>query len=474
MKQQRQRAVVIGGGITGLTAAYYLQKKAREEKHPLDVILIEAGQRLGGKIQTTKRDGFVIEKGPESFLAHKLSAVRLAKEAGMEDKLVQSMPGRSFVLVRERLYPLPGGSVLGEEARIMPFISTGLFSPVGKLRAAADFVLPPSRKAEDQSLGQFFRRRFGGEVVENLIEPLLSGIYAGDIDHLSLMSTFPEFFQAEQTYKSMILGMKHLAPANVPQTQNKEGAFLTFTTGLESFVEAIESKLDPVSIIKGVKAERAVLEGGRYTISLNNGEVLSADSIIAAVPHPAVRHIFSEYPFFDELKEMPTTSVATVSMAFDASALKKDFGGTDFVVSRNSDYTVTTFTWTHKKWPHSAPEGKVLLRCYIGRAGDQVVVDLSDDEIRQVVLEDLNKIMSITDAPLFTIVTRWKDAMPQYTVGHRERIARLMEQVRKDLPGVVLAGSSYEGISLPDCIQQGEEAAETVFMQLKEKEVIPE
>ncbi|WP_409294802.1 protoporphyrinogen oxidase [Peribacillus sp. SCS-26] len=467
MSQQKQKAVIIGGGITGLAAAYYLQKRAREDNLPLEVILIEAGQRLGGKIQTTIKDGFVIEKGPDSFLARKESASRLAQEVGMEDKLVHNTAGRSYVLVREKLHGMPGGSIMGIPTQIAPFITTGLFSPVGKLRAAADFILPRSKTSGDQSLGRFFRRRLGDEVVENLIEPLLSGIYAGDIDRLSLMSTFPQFHQVEEQYRSMILGMRKTSPAAKKKPEGaKKGAFLTFTGGLESFVSAIEAKLAPSSIIKGVKVEKLIKEERSYSLTLNNGKKLDADAVIVTVPHLAVQPMLSSYPFFEGLKEMPATSVATVAMAFDASAIKKDIDGTGFVVSRNSDYTITACTWTHKKWPHSTPEGKVLLRCYVGRAGDQTIVDLSDEEIKKIVLEDLNKTMDITSQPEFTIVTRWKDAMPQYNVGHKQRIAALKEQTSRELPGVILAGSSYEGLGLPDCIDQGEEAVELALKHL--------
>ncbi|PLT27725.1 protoporphyrinogen oxidase [Peribacillus deserti] len=466
MNQRKQRVVVIGGGITGLTAAYYLIKKAREDKLSLEVILIEAGQRLGGKIQTTIKDGFVIEKGPESILARKQSASRLAREVGMEDKLVYNTDGRSFVLVRERLHGLPGGS-MGIPARIGPFVTTGLFSPIGKLRAAADFILPRSSHSSDQSLGAFFRRRFGDEVVENLIEPLLSGIYAGDIDRISLLATFPQFHQVEQQYRSMILGLKKDTPA--AKILNTKDGFLTFTSGLESFVTAIESKLHPATVLKGVKVEKVVREGADYTLFLNSGHMITADAVIAAVPHLAVQQIFSAYTYFDELKEMPANSVATIAMAFDESAIKKDIEGTGFVVSRNSDYTITSCTWIHKKWPHSTPHGKVLLRTQVGRAGDQTIVELSDEEIEKIVLEDLNKTMDITSKPEFTIVTRWKDAMPQYNVGHKQRITALKQQLSEEMPGIILAGSSYEGLGLPDCIDQGEEAVELVLEYLAKK-----
>ncbi|RFU62283.1 protoporphyrinogen oxidase [Bacillus sp. V59.32b] len=470
MSQPKQKIAVIGGGITGLASAFYLQKKAREENLPFDVVLIEASPRLGGKVQTAVRDGFVIEKGPDSFIARKASASRLAKEVGMEDKLVSNTAGKSYVLVKGHLHPMPGGSIMGIPTEIGPFVTTGLFSPLGKLRAAADFVLPRSDKKGDQSLGEFFRRRLGNEVLENLIEPLLSGIYAGDIDRLSLMATFPQFYQVEQEHRSLIFGMKKSTP-KAPKNASKKGNFLTFTTGLQSFIDAIEQHLMPGSVLKGVRVEDIVKEGKQYKLDLNNGEVIYTDAIIASAPHQAISAMFSRYPFFAPLKEMSATSVATVALAFEASAIKQDIDGTGFVVSRNSDYTITACTWTHKKWPHSTPDGKVLLRCYVGRAGDETIVDLSDEEIIKIVLEDLNKTMSITDKPDFSIVTRWKDSMPQYTVGHKQRIESVKKDVGDELPGVFLAGGSFEGLGLPDCIDQAERAVEDVVQFLKKNQI---
>ena len=217
MNEQSKKVVIVGGGITGLSAAFYMQKEAREKGLPLDVILVEASNRLGGKIQTVRRDGFVIERGPDSFLIRKKSMGILAEDLGIEGELVKNATGQAYVLVNGELHPIPGGSVMGIPTEIGPFLKTGLFSVAGKLRAAGDFVLPRSHYSRRPITGDFFRRRFGGEVVENLIEPLLSGVYAGDIDHMSLESTFPQFYEVEKKHRSLILGMKKTTPKKLPQ-----------------------------------------------------------------------------------------------------------------------------------------------------------------------------------------------------------------------------------------------------------------
>lgn len=469
----RKIVVIIGGGITGLTAAYYLQKHARENELPLEVKLVEASHRVGGKMQTYVKDGFVIERGPDSFLERKESACRLAREVGLGDKLVNNSTGKSYVLVKDRLHPIPGGAVMGIPTQISPFVTSGLFSWPGKFRAAGDFFLPPSKVEGDQALGDFFRRRLGDEVVENLIEPLLSGIYAGDIDNMSLLSTFPQFYQTEQKYGSLILGTKKSTPAPKKQPAEtaqakKKGMFLTVTSGLQSFVDAIESKLESGSVIKGIRVDKVSKQKQGYRLRLSSGEMLDADSILVAAPHEAALHMFADHEhIFAPFRDMPSTSVATIAMAFPESVIKEDIDGTGFVVSRNSDYTITACTWTHKKWPHTTPEGKVLLRLYVGRPGDEAIVDLSDDEIIQIALEDLNKIMEIQTQPDFAVISRWKEAMPQYTVGHKLRIANLKRDLDKELPGVFVGGSSFEGVGLPDCIDQGEVAVEKILEYLQ-------
>ncbi|GER65790.1 protoporphyrinogen oxidase [Weizmannia acidilactici] len=462
MAENRKKIAVLGGGITGLTAAYYLQYLIQHQNLPLDVILLEKGRRLGGKIQTIRRDGYIVERGPDSFLARKKSALRLVQDLGLESELVSNATGKSYIILNQQLHPVPKGSVMGIPTKLTPFFASGLFSVTGKIRALADFVLPRRKMDNDQSIGDFVRYRLGEEVLENLVEPLLFGVYAGDVDELSVLSTQPQFFEAVRKHRSLILGMKKETSGFAADSRptQKKGAFFTFKNGLETLVEALEEKIGADTVMKGVTVdtvEKNINEGG-YTIELTNGSRISADYIISGLPHFALPHIFSKYPFFGPLQTVPSTSVATVSMSFPEAAVKKDIDGTGFVVARNSDYTITACTWTHKKWPHAAPHGKALLRCYIGRTAEAAVVDLADDRIQKIVLEDLGKIMEIAAEPEFTIVSRWKYAMPQYTVGHKDRIEKILKQAKKELPGISFAGSSFHGIGLPDCISQGRSA----------------
>ncbi|MEK3935525.1 protoporphyrinogen oxidase [Sporosarcina sp. FSL W7-1349] len=472
MGGQNKKVVIVGGGITGLSAAFYMQKEAREKGLALDVILIEASNRLGGKIQTIRRDGFVIERGPDSFLIRKKSVDVLAKDLGIEGELVRNATGQAYVLVHNKLHPIPGGSVMGIPTEIGPFLKTGLFTWSGKMRAAGDFLLPRSGVEGDQSLGQFFRRRFGGEVVDNLIEPLLSGVYAGNIDTMSLESTFPQFYQVEKKHRSLILGMKKTTPKQLPQknshSNKREGAFHTFRNGLETLVEAAEAQLDPNSVLKGVQVEGIESRDGKTVLQLNGGREIEADSVILTTGHEMAGRLFAPYGILQNLRNIPTTSVATIALAFPEESIVQDKEGTGFLVSRSSDYSITACTWVHRKWPTTTPKGKVLLRAFVGRAGDEAIVDLPDAEIEKIVLADLSKIINIQGEPDFSVVTRWKEDRPQYRVGHKQLIEASRAELHALFPQVKLAGASYDGVGLPDCIDQGRAAVEEVLQELFE------
>lgn len=465
---KRWRVAVVGGGITGLSTAFYLQQEARNKSIPLDIVLTEASERLGGKIQTERTDGFVMEKGPDSFLERKSSAKQLAMDLGLEDELVRNRTGQAYILHQGKLFSIPEGAVMGIPTRLTPFLRTALFSPAGKLRAARDLVLSRSQAKEDQSVGSFFRRRLGDEVVDQLIEPLLSGIYAGSLDQLSLEATFPQFARLEEEHRSLILGMKRTRP---PQsgTKRKQGQFLTLRRGLSRLVEAIEQTLPKESVITGNPLTRIIPEGSRYLLVLASNRVVQADAVVMALPFDQMEPILpASLP--PRPNPVPATSVATVIMGFDADSLPHSPDGTGFVVPRREPTWITACTWTHKKWPHTVPEGKAMVRCYVGRQGQEELLDESDDALLEKVRTDLKKIQGIDTPPLFYRVTRWKQAMPQYTVGHVQWREQVEQTCRNTIPGVFPCGASFGGIGIPDCIDQGKQAVRDVLAYLNLKQ----
>ncbi|KQL48791.1 protoporphyrinogen oxidase [Brevibacillus choshinensis] len=457
MSNKAYHITIVGGGITGLTAAFYLQKEMEAKGLPIRFELLEEKDRLGGKIKTWRHEGFVIEQGPDSFLERKTSAAQLAKDLGLEQELVRNSTGQAYIWHHDRLMPIPEGAVMGVPTKLMPFVTSELISWPGKIRAAADLFLPASKENGDISVGDFFRRRLGDEVIENLIQPLLSGVYSGDIDNLSLLASFPQFAQMEKQHRSLILAMKHSRPQSKVQGKSK-GIFLTLKNGLETLVEGVESQL-PANVFRkntGVQ-ELIKRESGGYTLVTKDGERIETDAVLFTVPHAVAEPLLRPYTSVPSLPEAKPHMVATISMAFPETAVDLRLEGTGFIVPRNSGAKITACTWAHRKWPHTTPAGKALVRCFVGKAKEQSFMQLTDEEIVEVAMRDLHKTMTLRQEPDFYRVTRLQNAIP-YVVGHQAWAQDVSEKVGTSLPGVILAGASYGGVGVPDCIEQGKKA----------------
>ena len=461
------KVVIVGGGITGLAAAYYMQEAIKQNGLPHRVKLLEASDRLGGKIQTIKRDGFLIERGADSFLGRKKHGVQLIEQLGICDQLVRNETGQAFILLKDQLHPIPQGSFMGIPTQIKPFLASGLFSTAGKLRTCLDLLLPKGDKKVDQSLGHFLRRRLGNECVEHIIEPLLSGVYSSDIDEMSLMATFPNFYELEQAHGSLIRGLRMSLSKHRRGTGKRPGQFFALKEGFSSLISELENQLDEGTIERKTQVEHIERDGTGFIIYAKSGQIYRTQALLMATPHQTLPTIFKGYDIFQKIKDIPVSSVANVALAFDEKDLQKNVQGTGFVVSRKSNYRITACTWTNEKWPHTTPDRKVLLRAYVGKPTDQDVVSLSDEDIMTIVLNDLQRMMPIYAEPKFSIVTRYKHVMPQYTVGHQEKIRDVKRRINNHLPGLFLAGSSYEGVGVPDCIKQAKDTATDILQFLK-------
>ncbi|MEK3876711.1 protoporphyrinogen oxidase [Paenibacillus sp. FSL M7-0420] len=475
MTASPRKVVIIGGGLSGLSAAFYIRKFYREAAVQPEITLIEKDKVLGGKIETLHRDGFVIEKGPDSFLARKTAMVDLARELELDHELVSTNPNakKTYILQRGKLHPMPAGLVLGIPTELKPFLKSGLVSFGGKMRAMMDFVLPPRRSTEDESLGDLIERRLGTEVLENMTEPLLAGIYAGDMRKISLQATFPQFGEVERQYGSLIRGMTTGRKPVETHTGTKKSAFLTFRQGLQSLVHALIHELQDVRQITGTGAKSIRVLGGagssgaaRYEVELETGELLEADDIYVTVQNFAAAELLRPHVDVSALDAVNYVSVANVVLAFTRQDIVTEYDGSGFLVPRKEGRNITACTWTSTKWLHTSPDDKVLLRCYVGRSGDEQNVELPDDALAELVRKDLREIMGITAAPLFTEITRLRSSMPQYPVGHPGRIAGLRSELAQKLPGVYAFGAGYDGIGMPDCIKQAKLTAETAAASL--------
>lgn len=481
MTAKTKRIAVIGGGISGLSAAFYLQKFSRERQLPVAITLFEGSGRLGGKIRTLRRDGCVIEQGPDSFLARKWPILELTRELGLEQELAPLNPeaNKTYILHRQRLHPMPEGLMLGIPTRMLPFLTTGLISPLGKARAALDFVLPRKREKGDETLGAFLERRLGAEVHRHIAEPLLAGIYAGDTGELSLQATFPQFHEIERKHRSLMIGMMRSrrqqgggGPAAQPLPPQLAGSvFLSYKRGLATLVETLDERLGAVQRVLGKPVAALAREEGAYRLRLSDGAAFDYDAVVLAVPNYEASRLLAASLPEHRLIDIPYASVANVVLAFPAGDLGDMLRGSGFLAPRGEGLSITACTWTSMKWPHTAPEHIALLRCYVGRAGDEAALRHDDGELTEIVRRDLKRTMGVNAKPLFVEVTRWNRAMPQYTLGHLERLEQFRTALAAQLPGVFATGAGFRGVGLPDCIAQGKQTADqTVQFLLRQRD----
>ncbi len=456
------RVVVIGGGITGLAAA-----RALAGTPGVVVSLVEATDRLGGKILTERRDGFVLEAGPDSFLSQKPAALRLCEELGLGDRLVGTLEGGSgtFILREGRLEPLPEGITMLVPTKVRPLLGSRLLSTRAKLRLGLEWLIPPRPADGDESVATFVTRRFGREAFERMAQPLLSGIYAGDAEQLSLLATFPRLSETERRHGSLIRGMIAERRQAAPPTRGRRlSPFVSLRGGLGEMVEALAASLARVDLHLGTRAEALERRGEAYLVHLADGARLEAEAVVLATPAYAAADLLEplDPALADTLRSIPYVSTATISLAYRASDVGRIGAGRGFVIPRVENRELTAVTWASSKFPDRAPEGSVLLRGFVGRAGREGAVDLPDDLLLRLVRAELREILGLDAEPTLARVYRWRRALPQYTLGHLDRLAAI-DRALERLPGVALAGAAYRGVGIPDCIESGERAAREVL-----------
>ncbi len=467
------RMLIIGGGISGLSAAYYTQKKTSDA----NITLFEAGSRWGGKITTdrvsTDEGLFVVEGGPDTFLATKPYATQLCQELGLAERLHGTNPARrnTYVLHEGRLLPLPDGLAMMIPSDIASMLRSGLLHWPAKLRMGLDFLLPARSVDGDESLGAFVSRRLGRAAYENLIEPLMSGIYAGDGDQLSLKSTFPYLRDLELKYGSLARGaleMRKQASARQASLQGSRSAFLTPTTGLAEIVETLVAHLEHKGVDLRLNTPVAGIthQGALYQVELKTGATLEADSVILATPAPVSGALLAalDPSLASVLESIPYASTATVSLAYRRSDLPHALDGYGYVIPRREGRRALACTWTSTKFLHRAPEDYALIRVFVGRAGQEHEIPHDESVLLELAREELRLTLGIRAEPIFSRVFVWENAMPQYNLGHPEKLARIDAALAKH-PGLALAGNGYRGIGIPDCIHSGELAVEKVFEQ---------
>jgi protoporphyrinogen/coproporphyrinogen III oxidase len=459
---------IVGGGIAGLAAAHRLVELSREHARPLQLTLLEAAPRLGGSIVTERIDGFVIEAGPDSFISEKPWALRLCERIGLTQRLVKTRDEhrRTYVVHGGALHPLPDGFLLLAPTQLWPLVTSRLFTWPGKLRMGFDLLLPRGPQRGDESLGAFVTRRLGREALERVAQPLVGGIYTADPDDLSLAATMPRFLEMERTSRSLIWAMWSQARRAPAAGRSTSGArwslFVSMDDGMQSLIDALAQRL-PEGVIQLGNAVTAVHRGHGWTIRTTGGTI-EADAVILATPaHQSAQFIAPlDSSLSAELCGIPYASSATVSVAYRHDQIPRPLDGFGFVVPLVEARSIVACTYSSVKYPGRAPDGHVLLRAFVGGALQQHLFDQDDAAMAASVRQELRALLGITGEPLLTRIHRHPQAMPQYRVGHLDRMARIDAHLAQ-LPGLALAGNAYRGVGIPDCIHSGELAAEAVW-----------
>ena len=471
------KVAIVGGGVTGLSVAYQLEQDSSQLGN-LQIDLLESSARLGGKLNSVRVDDMLMEMGAESFLSRKTAAVELCKELGIADTLRGMRPEnkKTFIWHSEQMHRLPEGLTGFVPGNIKSLFSTSLLNLGGKLRVAADFLIPAKKSTSDESLESFMTRRLGSQAYRRLVQPLLCGIYAADGSNLSLEATYPELRTLEQKHGSLIRGLqrKHKNLRQKPTAEQKLPPFVTFPGGMSDLITALRSQLQSTQIKNNCRVQSIQPSNDGWELKRNTQsdaetqeESVTYDAVILACPAFVAANIVadSKPELAKQLRRIPHVSTAAANLWYRATDLKHELKGYGFVVPSSEQNGVTAVTWTSSKHYDRCPDDKKLIRAYLGRAGAEISGDESDEDLMQVVRREIKRFMDVDVEPAGYRIQRWPKGSPQYTLSHPD----ILEQIQKQLDGsprLYLTGASYRGVGVPDCIREGRSTAKQAISQL--------
>lgn len=446
---RHRRAVVVGGGVSGLATAHHLTRAG------LEVVLVERDHRLGGKVRTEQVGGHPVDTGPDALLV-RLPAMRaLLDDLGLAGAVVGPGAPGAYVWSRGRLRPLPPSTLFGVPTRLLPLLRSGLLSPAGIARAALDLVLPRSTShSDDPSVGELLRPRLGGQVFDRLVDPLLGGVHAGRADRLSARSTVPEVVALARDHRSLTLGSR----ARDPRPARPGPALVTLDGGLTRLVVALAASLADVRLRASVTA--VARDGAGYRVLLDGADDLAVDAVVLATPAPVTARLLADLApdAAAAAAEVPYADVASLTLRYPRAALGRTLDGTGFLVPPEEGLLLVGCSWLPAKWPQLADPDTVLLRAMVGRHGDDRFTAMDDGELVRQVHAELVTTMAMTGTPVEALVQRWPQAMPQYTVGHQDRLDRI-DLALEPLPGLAVTGAAYRGIGIASCVSQAQRTA---------------
>ncbi len=458
--------LVVGGGITGLAAADALGRAG------IPTLLVERSDRLGGKVGTERIDGFLVESGPDSFISYRPAAIELARELGLGEALVRPLEPRTVhVRTGGRFVELPAGMGLVLPTRMGPFVTTRMFSPLEKLRMGLDLFLPRSGDDGDVAVGQFLRRRLGSALVARLAGPLIGGVYGTPIDELSLLGVVPQLREAERDHRSLLLaslasGRARRGADHGPGGGPAASPFVTLAGGTGQLVDGLVARIGGLSAVEvrtGTSAASLERTGGRIVVRLDDGELLHPEAIVMTAPAPNAADLLEGVvpAAAVALRTIPHGSTGVVSLGYREDQFPRPLVGHGFLVAAGEPLSIGAATLSSRKWADRAPTGTVLVRAFIGSNQERLLAG-TDDAVAATARRDLELTLGVRGDPILTRVARWPGAMPQYTVGHLDRVAGAFAALAAT-PELILAGAAYRGVGLPDCIAQGRAAAARVL-----------
>jgi oxygen-dependent protoporphyrinogen oxidase len=465
-----KKIAIIGGGLSGLSAAYTLEK-ARLAGSPLEYRLFEASPRLGGVLLTEHIEGCVVEAGPDSFLSEKSWAIDFCREIGLGDQLITSNDAerKTYIYVKGRLVPMPDGLMFMVPTKIWPIALSLLFSWSTKLRMAREWFTPtppaqnskPVGGPKDESVADFITRHYGHEMVDRLADPLLSGVYGGSASQLSVHSVLPRFVEMETKFGSLGKGM--LAARKIAVHGSSRSIFTSLRGGMQQMADTVAEKI-PISSLRTNTGIDSLNYENRQWLASFGGQSERFDAVVLAIPAHAAASLMQTLSseMAEKILEIPYSSSITVAMGFERARLASLPRGFGLLVPRSEAKNIMAITFVHQKFSGRVPAGMGLLRCFLGGARNDQILALEDDAIQKIVREELRQILRVDAEPLFTRLFKWKNAMAQYTVGHTHRMESI-QRLAAQLPSFALAGNAYSGIGVPDCIRSGQNAAQKVL-----------
>jgi oxygen-dependent protoporphyrinogen oxidase len=457
--QSRPHVVIVGGGISGLATAHFIRDHLGDA---VQLTLLEAGSQLGGKVANQQFSGHVVDTGPDALLVRVPAMAALLDDLGLSDQIVAPASLGAHVWSRGELRRLPTGTLFGVPDRLIPLLKSRLMSPAGLVRAAGDLVLPRRRPAtSDPSIADLVTPRLGKQVFDRLVEPLLGGVHAGRAAELSAHSTVPDIEALARKNRSLYFGLRKMRRNAPPAT----GApvLITLVGGLVRLIEELATRLKGTDLRLNTAVRRIVREPAGYRVELAEGESIPADAVVLATPAFVTADLLAdEVPGVTAvLGEIPYVDVATVWLAYPRSAMGRPLDGTGFLVPPEEEKFLVGCTWSSAKWPHLADDALVLIRCMVGRRGDRRWLAMDDETLVSRVHEELVEVMGLTARPIRQSIQRWPKAMPQYLVGHQDRLDRL-KALMQDLPGLYLTGASYRGVGMASCVADAKRIAQDV------------